>query len=97
MLSLAAHILDTKAGHFDPSRFKDEFEIKLRKLVKRKAAGKPIEYAERAERPANVVNLMEALRQSVEGPQRAASARSSTARRKIRRASVSRRKRKKAA
>src|SRR5262249_6910421 len=25
MLSLASHILDTKAGHFDPSEFKDEF------------------------------------------------------------------------
>jgi Ku protein len=97
MLSLAAHILDTKAGHFDPSRFKDEFEIELRKLVKRKAAGKPIEYAAPAERPANVVNLMDALRRSVEGPQRATSARSSTARKKTRRTSASKRKRKKAA
>ena len=97
MLSLAAHILDTKAGHFDPSQFKDAFEIQLRKLVKRKAAGKPIEYAEPAERPANVVNLMEALRQSVEGRQRATSARSCAARRKSRRRSVSKRKRKKAA
>jgi Ku protein len=82
MLSLAAHILDTKAGHFDPSQFKDEFEIELRKLVKRKAAGKPIEYGEPAERPAHVVNLMEALRQSVEGPKRPRAGRSSTSRRK---------------
>ena len=40
MVSLASHILDTKAGHFDPGKFKDEFELALRKLVKRKAAGK---------------------------------------------------------
>src|SRR6476660_7502982 len=53
MLSLASHILDTKAGHFDPSEFKDEFETELKKLVKRKAAGKPIEYEEPAERPSN--------------------------------------------
>ena len=67
MLKLAVHILDTKAGHFDPSQFKDEFEVELRKLVKRKAAGKTIEAPEREERPSNVVDLMEALRQSVRG------------------------------
>src|SRR5215510_12206130 len=67
MLKLASHILDTKSGHFDPSKFTDEFETELKKLVKRKAAGKPIEYEEPAERPSNVVNLMEALRQSVQG------------------------------
>src|SRR5262249_26480590 len=60
MLSLASHILDTKAGHFDPSQFRDEFETELKKLVKRKAAGKPVEYEEPAERPGSVVNLMEA-------------------------------------
>ncbi len=74
MLSLASHILDTKAGHFDPSEFKDEFETELKKLVKRKAAGKPIEYQEPAERPSNVVDLMEALRQSVQGGGRRAAA-----------------------
>jgi Ku protein len=74
MLSLASHILDTKAGHFDPSEFQDEFETELKKLVKRKAAGKPIEYDEPVERPSNVVNLMEALRRSVEGTGRRAMA-----------------------
>jgi DNA end-binding protein Ku len=67
MISLASHILDTKSGHFDPSQFKDEFELELRKLVKHKAAGKTIEAPERDERPSNVVDLMEALRQSVSG------------------------------
>ena len=83
MLSLASHILDTKSGHFDTSLFKDEFETELKKLVKRKAAGKPIEYEEPAERPANVVNLMEALRQSVLGRgKRAAALRSSSSSKK---------------
>jgi DNA end-binding protein Ku len=71
MVSLASHILDTKAGHFDAPEFKDEFETELRKLVKRKAAGKTIEAPEREERPSNVVDLMEALGQSV-GRKRAA-------------------------
>ena len=83
MVSLASHILDTKAGHFDPSQFKDQFEMELRKLVKRKAAGKPIEYETPAERPSNVVDLMEALRQSVRGHgNRAAALRSSSSTRK---------------
>ena len=81
MVSLASHILDTKAGHFDSSQFKDEFETELRKLVKRKAAGKTIEAPEREERPSNVVDLMEALRQSVSG-KRAAALRSSSSSKK---------------
>jgi DNA end-binding protein Ku len=78
MLSLASHILDTKTGHFDPSQFKDEFETELKKLVKRKAAGKPLEQDEAAERPSNVLDLMEALRQSVRGGKGAAALRSSS-------------------
>jgi non-homologous end joining protein Ku len=67
MVNLASHILDSKAGHFDLSNFKDEFELELRKLVRRKAAGKSIKLPKERERPSNVINLMEALRQSVQG------------------------------
>jgi len=67
MVELAVHILDSKAAHFDPSKFKDEYENALRTLVKRKAAGKPIKIAEPEERPSNVVNLMDALKQSLKG------------------------------
>ncbi len=72
MVSLASHILDTKSGHFDPSQFKDEFELELRKLVKRKASGKTIEAPEEQEKPSNVIDLMEALRRSVKGKRAAA-------------------------
>ena len=51
MVELASHILDKKAGHFDPAKFKDEYELALRKLVKRKAAGKTIEAAGADRRP----------------------------------------------
>jgi DNA end-binding protein Ku len=67
MIELATHILDSKAAHFDPSKFKDEYETALKALVKRKAAGKPVKVAEREERPDNVINLMDALRQSLKG------------------------------
>ena len=93
MVSLASHILDTKAGRFDPAKFKDEYELALRKLVKRKAAGKTIEAPEEREDRSNVVDLMEALRQSVKGRRAAALRASSTARRAASRAHSGGRKR----
>ena len=65
MIELAGHILDTKAAHFDPSKFKDDYENALQALVKRKAAGKPIKAAEPEERRDNVISLMDALKQSL--------------------------------
>ena len=65
MIDLAAHILDTKAAKFDPGKFKDKYEAALKALVKRKAAGKTIEVPERAEAGSNVINLMDALKQSL--------------------------------
>ena len=65
MVQLAEHILDTKAAHFDPAKFKDRYETALKALVKRKAAGKTIEPPEPPAKPGNVVNLMEALKQSL--------------------------------
>jgi DNA end-binding protein Ku len=71
MIEMASHILESKAGRFDASKFKDEYELALRKLVKRKAAGKTIEPPSEEDRP-NVVDLMEALRQSLKGKKAAA-------------------------
>src|ERR1700754_3774012 len=85
MVELASHILDSKAAHFDPSKFKDEYENALKTLVRRKAAGKPVKAVEREERPDNVINLMDALRQSLKG--KAASKRASPSSRTSRRAS----------
>ena len=67
MIELASHILDSKAAHFDPSKFKDEYETALKSLVKRKAAGKPIKSAEPEEKAGNVISLMDALKQSLKG------------------------------
>jgi DNA end-binding protein Ku len=65
MVDLATHILESKATKFDPEKFKDEYEKALRKLVQRKAKGHTIEAPEPPERPSNVINLMDALRQSI--------------------------------
>jgi len=64
MRELAAHIVQTKAGHFEPEKFEDQYEGALKELIRRKQAGKPIEAPERRE-PAKVINLMDALRKSV--------------------------------
>ncbi len=65
MLELASHIVETKAGHFDPELFDDRYEDLLRELIRKKQSGKPIELPERRE-PAKVINLMDALRRSVQ-------------------------------
>ena len=65
MVDLAAHILDTKASKFDPQKFKDKYETALKVLVKRKAAGKTIEVPEEKDEESNVINLMDALKQSL--------------------------------
>ncbi len=67
MIELAGHILKSKAAHFDPTKFKDDYENALKALVKRKAAGKTIEVREREDKPSNVVSLMDALKQSLKG------------------------------
>jgi len=67
MVSLAEHILESKSGHFNPKTFKDQYETALKKLIRRKAKGKPIEPPEEQPPAGNVINLMDALRRSVDG------------------------------
>jgi len=66
MLDLAAHIVKTKSGHFKPERFEDHYEHALKELLKKKQHGQKIEAPEEP-RPAKVINLMDALRRSVQG------------------------------
>jgi DNA end-binding protein Ku len=86
MIELATHILEKKAGHFDPKKFEDTYELALRKLVKKKAAGGVIERAEPTDDTSNVIDLMAALKQSlgssVRKPTRARAASNKSAHRK---------------
>ncbi len=68
MLDLARHIVNQKAGRFEPEKFEDQYEAALVDLINKKRAGQPIT---KKDRPAggNVVDLMEALRRSVGGPE----------------------------
>src|SRR3954453_15350810 len=64
MLDLARHSLNQKAGRFDPEKFEDHYETAMIELINQKRAGKTIRPKERP-KGENVVDLMEALRQSV--------------------------------
>src|SRR6202171_1279217 len=71
MLDLARHIVNQKAGHFEPTKFEDQYETALVDLINKKRAGKPITAKERP-RGENVVDLMDALRNSIGGGAEAA-------------------------
>jgi DNA end-binding protein Ku len=66
MLDLARHIVNQKAGRFEPDKFEDQYENALIDLINQKRAGKPIT-AKARPRGENVVDLMDALRKSVSG------------------------------
>ena len=80
MLDLATHIVNTKSGRFDPSQFQDRYENALIDLLKKKEAGEKIEPAGEAAAP-RVVNLMDALRASIDTEKKKAPAPSTEARR----------------
>ena len=66
MLDLARHIVDQKSGHFDPDKFEDNYETALIELINQKRAGQPVTKA-KVKTEGNVINLMDALRQSLKG------------------------------
>jgi DNA end-binding protein Ku len=66
MLDLAKHIVDQKSGHFDPDRFEDNYETALIDLINQKRAGHPVAKV-KMKTEGNVINLMDALRQSLKG------------------------------
>src|SRR5450631_3538351 len=64
MLDLARHIVNQKAGRFEPSKFEDHYEAALVELINKKRSGKPVT-AKARPRGENVVDLMDALRRSL--------------------------------
>lgn len=66
MLDLAKHIIEKMTGKFEPEQFEDRYETALIELIRSKQKGMPIK-PQPTHRQANVINLMDALRRSVEG------------------------------
>jgi len=79
MLELAEALIDRKASKFDPEKFHDRYVDALKELIekKRKLKGAKIETEEEDEKPkrgSNVIDLMAALKQSIEKPKAKAAA-----------------------
>lgn len=93
MLELAEHIIKTKKGRFDASKFDDRYDAALAELVKAKAEGREIEIPKEPQR-GKVIDLMKALRESAGATKMSSkkSASKSRSRRKKTKATAPRRK-----
>ena len=65
MLELAEKLIEQKSGKFDPSEFKDRYHDAVIEMVKAKVKGQEPVIAKAPER-GKVINLMDALRQSLD-------------------------------
>ena len=81
MMKLAAHIVDSKAGHFEPKSYQDHYENALIELLKSKQAGVPVETIGEVKEAPRVINLMDALKASINASQKKPAAASTGARR----------------
>ena len=80
MVDLATELIERKQGRFRPEAFEDHYETELRKLIQRKAKGEKIVAEPEPELPkGNVINLMDALRDSLNKGRTAKSAPASKA------------------
>ncbi|MEV7068584.1 Ku protein [Streptomyces collinus] len=65
-LEMALQLIDSLEGPWDPSRYRDTYQEKVRELVKAKAEGQEVAAAEEAPTATNVVDLMQALQGSID-------------------------------
>lgn len=64
-LHMAKTLINSMDTPFDPSKYKDEYQIKLRELIETKISGKEIVAAE-PDSTGKVIDLMDALKASIE-------------------------------
>jgi DNA end-binding protein Ku len=64
---MAAQIVDSMSREWNPDRYHDDYEEELRRIIQAKSKGKTIETGEE-EKSAQVLDLVEALRASLERP-----------------------------
>jgi DNA end-binding protein Ku len=66
-LRLAERLVDElRVDEFDPSKYEDKYRERLEEAARQKARGKTLEIAAPTERPARVIDLMDALKASLE-------------------------------
>jgi DNA end-binding protein Ku len=69
-LELARQVIDSLAADFDPSSLESQYRQDLRAMLEAKLAGEEIKRPEPVEEETPVIDLMEALRQSVDEAQK---------------------------
>ena len=72
MKDLAAQVVDSKAIHFDPSKFQDHYEATLVEMLRAKQAGRTFQPPKEKPAPHRAINLMDALRASIGAEKRPA-------------------------
>jgi DNA end-binding protein Ku len=83
MKKLATHIVDSMAAHFEPKTFEDHYENALVELLKSKQEGKPIPAGAAETAQPRVINLMDALRASINASAKKPAAASTAERRPV--------------
>ena len=67
LVALASELVARNSASFNPKKFKDSYAVELAELVKKKARGQKITIpADKPRQAGNVVNLMEALKKSLD-------------------------------
>lgn len=81
MLDLAKHIIGTRRGAFDPAAFDDRYDAALAELVRAKAEGREIAKPKKKAQ-GEVIDLMQALRESAAASKKSAKKPAASPRRK---------------
>jgi DNA end-binding protein Ku len=69
-MDLARQVIDSLSGDFEPDELESEYRRDLREMLEAKLAGEEIKRPEPEPEEAPVIDLMEALRQSVSEAQK---------------------------
>ena len=64
-LDLAKNLITQMSGKFEPEKYKDEYYNKLQKAIKRKIAGNEVVESKDEKEEVKIINIMEALQQSL--------------------------------
>jgi len=64
-LAMATQLIEAYSRPFDLDAYKDDYEAALRELIEAKRKNAPLPLEEKTAKPAKVINLMDALRESV--------------------------------
>lgn len=65
-LALAEQLIEAKTAAFKPTEFKDRYQLGLQEIINAKLKHRKPDFGKESKAPSNVVNIMDALRNSLE-------------------------------